>query len=136
MNSASKAKTDEQRIPEQIAQWAQAVRERNMNGALANHSKAMVMFDVLPPFELRGIKEYQESWERFFAWLGETGGFEVDNLEVTAGSDVGFCHGTIRCRGGQASEQEGLSVRLTACLRKIDGEWIVMHEHQSEPAAD
>src|SRR5437899_1281543 len=100
MNSASKATTDEQRIREQIAQWAQAVRERNMNGALANHAKDMVMFDVPPPFELRGIKEYEESWERFFSSIGTTGGFEVDNLEVTAGSDVAFCHGRILCRDG------------------------------------
>ena len=141
MNSLSKAKTDEQQIRDGIAKWAQAVRERNLAGAVAHHSEEMVMFDVSPPFELRGIKEYEESWVPFFAWLGATGVFEVDDLEVTAGMDVAFCHGRIRCRGSQssdsrASDKEPLNIRLTVCLRKIDGSWTVMHEHHSEPAAN
>jgi ketosteroid isomerase-like protein len=136
MNSASKAKTDEQQIREMVARWAQAVRERDMEGAIAKHGEEMVMFDVPPPFALRGIEEYKASWVPFFEWMGDSGGFEVDQLEVTAGQDVAFCHGRVRCKGWREKDRQGLNIRLTVCLRKIDGEWIVMHEHHSEPSAD
>src|SRR5262249_20364181 len=136
MNSASKAKTDEQEIREMVANWAQAVRERNLVGAIARHSQDMVMFDVPPPFELRGIEEYKASWVRFFECVGESGGFQVENLEVTAGEDVAFCHGRIRCNDRPERDSKELEIRLTICLRKIAGEWIVMHEHHSEPSAD
>jgi ketosteroid isomerase-like protein len=31
-------------------------------------------------------------------------------------------------------ESETLTVRLTICFRRIDGEWMVTHEHHSEPS--
>jgi ketosteroid isomerase-like protein len=34
--------------------------------------------------------------------------------------------------GGNVAE---LDFRLTICLRKIGGQWIVMHEHHSIPAS-
>jgi ketosteroid isomerase-like protein len=53
----------------------------------------------------------------------------------TAGDDVAFCHGLIRCAGTETRESEGeLVVRMTVCYRKIDGQWTVVHEHHSEPA--
>jgi uncharacterized protein (TIGR02246 family) len=136
MASAGKAKTDEQEIRELIANWAEAVRERNLSGAIARHSQDMVMFDVPPPFELRGIEQYKASWAPFFDCMGDSRGFEVDQLEVTAGEDVAFCHAGIRCWGWREKDRKELNIRLTVGLRKIDGEWIVTHEHHSEPAAD
>jgi uncharacterized protein (TIGR02246 family) len=136
MNSVSKAKTDEQQIRDRIAKWAEAVRERDLAGAVAHHSEDMVMFDVPPPFEMRGLEEYAESWQRFFAVLGDTRRFEIDDLEVTAGADVAFCIARMRCIGGADASKPDIRVRLTVCLRKIDGEWMVMHEHHSEPAAE
>ena len=136
MSSVGKAKTDEQEIQEMVANWAQAVRERDMRGAIAKHAEDMVMFDVPPPFELRGIEEYERSWVRFFDCTGESGGFEVENLEVTAGENVAFCHGRIRCKDSLEKGHNELNIRLTICLRKIHGEWIVMHEHHSEPSKD
>ena len=91
------------------------------------------MFDVPPPVQLRGIEAYRESWEQMFRWLAESGTFEVTELEVTAGHDVAFCLGMIRCRG--AGELEELAVRLTIGLRKVGGEWLVFHEHHSEPSS-
>jgi ketosteroid isomerase-like protein len=32
--------------------------------------------------------------------------------------------------------QNGLDFRLTVGLRKIDGRWVITHEHHSVPAVD
>jgi ketosteroid isomerase-like protein len=76
------------------------------------------------------MEEYKESWRDFIAWLGDSGKFEVSELEVTNGADVAFCHGIIHCAG--AASTSGLTIRLTIGLRKIDGQWTVIHEHHSE----
>ncbi len=46
---------DETAIRNQIEAWAKAVRDRDMPGILRHHAPDMVMFDVPPPLQLRGI---------------------------------------------------------------------------------
>ncbi len=88
------------------------------------------MFDVTAPPQLRGMEAYKESWRNFIAWLGDSGTFEVSELEVAGAADVAFCHGIIHCAG--AGSTSGLTIRLTIGLQKVDGQWTVTHEHHSE----
>jgi len=120
-----------------VERWTKAVRERNLEGVLANHSADILMFDVPPPARLTGIDAYKQSWVRFFAWLGKAGIFDVSNLDVHAGDVVAFATGNIRCSGeehdGRTTELD--HVRLTVGLCKFDGRWTIVHEHHSVPAA-
>jgi uncharacterized protein (TIGR02246 family) len=137
MSMGNHRSLDEQQIRELIAKWAESVRARDIEGVMANHAPDVLLFDVPPPIEWRGIDEYKRSWEQFFKWFGDAGVFEVSQLRVTASDDVAFCHGLIRCGGPQARSDKGeLAVRLTVCLRKIDGQWTVTHEHRSQPSTD
>jgi ketosteroid isomerase-like protein len=72
----------------------------------------------------------------FYRWFGDAGIFELSELKITAGSDVAFCTGLIRCAESASGKSEELTVRLTVCYRKTDGQWMVMHEHHSEPSID
>lgn len=120
-----------------IDAWAQSVRARDLDGILAGHADDVVLFDVPPPVQTRGIRAYRASWrDQFFRWFGDSGVFEVDELEITAGDDVAFCHGLIRCAGTDPTGRQTaeLNVRLTVGLVKVDGAWTVAHEHHSEPS--
>jgi SnoaL-like domain len=59
---------DEEQIRTLIEQWAAAVHRGDMNGVVADHSDDIVMFDVPPPNEVRGIEAYRETWPPFFEW--------------------------------------------------------------------
>ena len=50
----------------------------------------------------------------------------------TAGDEVAFSHCLIRCEGSQG-EGSYLPVRLTLCYQKVDGQWLIAHEHHSVP---
>lgn len=118
-------------IHQLIDAWAQSVRARDLDGIVARHADDVVLFDVPPPVQTRGIHAYTASWlDLFFRWFGDSGVFEVDELEITAGDDVAFCHGLIRCAGTEPSGRptEELNVRLTVGLVKVDGVWTVVHE--------
>lgn len=133
-NSSSE---NEAAVREVIESWTAAVRRRDIEGILENHSSDIVMFDVPPPFQSRGIDAYRKTWDLFFSWSSEPVPFDVSEMSVTAGSDVAFVVATMRCAGpGADGKSEALDFRLTVGLRKIEGRWTITHEHHSVPAVD
>jgi ketosteroid isomerase-like protein len=133
MSSSGIQKTAEAQVRELIENWAGAVRAQDLDGILKHHALDIVMFDVPPPVQSKGIDAYRKTWDVFYRWFGDAGVFDLSELTITAGEDVAFAHGLIRCAGGDANE---LAVRLTVGCRKIDGQWTVTHEHHSEPSSD
>ena len=120
-----------------IERWAAAVRVGDLDGVLADHADDIVMFDVPPPNEVRGIDAYRETWPRFFEWLRSGAEFELESLDVTAGEDVAFATALLRCGTDEdLKKQPDDRLRLTVGLRKEDGRWVVAHEHHSFPARD
>jgi uncharacterized protein (TIGR02246 family) len=126
--------TNETQIRTIIDNWAQAVRAQDFDGALRHHSDDILLFDVPLPVQSRGIGEYRESWELFFRSVPKPIVFDLSELSITPGNDVAFAHGLIRCQTKDGGEPADLAIRLTVCLRKSDGQWMVVHEHHSEAA--
>jgi uncharacterized protein (TIGR02246 family) len=127
---------DEAAIRELVESWAKAVRAKNLNGILANHSADVLMFDVPPPLQSSGIEAYKKTWDLFFSWSQDSGVFDITEMNITAGDDVAFVTALMRCAGTEENgERIELEFRLTVGLRKIGGQWIVMHEHHSIPAS-
>ena len=126
---------DEQEIRDLIERWAAAVHDGDLDGVLADHAEAIVMFDVPPPYEgVRGIGAYRETWPPFFEWQRSGSSFEIESLEVTAGADIAFAWALLRCgTPDEFAENPDNRLRLTLGLRKQDGRWTVTHEHHSFP---
>ena len=85
------------------------------------------MFDVPPPFQVRGLNAYMATWKTFFAWSTRPVTFDFDDVKVTAGTDVAFATAIGRCSG---KERNGEG------FRKRNGQWCIVHEHHSVPATD
>jgi ketosteroid isomerase-like protein len=124
-------------IRDLVQRWAVAVHEGDMEAVLQHHGSEIVMYDVPPPEEgVRGLAAYRETWPGFFRWQ-EGATFDLLSLEVVAGEDVAFAYGLLRC--GTPEELEAVPdrrLRLTVGLRKIGGQWTVIHEHHSFTARD
>jgi ketosteroid isomerase-like protein len=124
--------SNESQIRQVVESWAKAVRYGDMDGILARHTKDLVMFDVPPPLQSKGIEAYKKTWDLFFQYSpGGEGSFNLEELKITAGDTVAFCHALLRIGGGEAPE-----CRLTIGLQKVAGEWLIAHEHHSAPSAD
>ncbi len=125
---------DELAIREVLDAWARATREGRHDEVLANHLGESVIFDVLPPLRYDTAAAYRKSWDD---WQPDVQGemrFELEDLSITAGDDVGFAFGLLQC-GGTLPGGKTFSdtVRITFCLRKLDGRWKVAHQHVSKP---
>lgn len=133
MSATGVGTKDEAAIHDLIQQWAKAVRNKDIDGILAHHSTDILMFDVPPPIQSKGIDAYKKTWDLFFDWSRDEPAFDIQEINVTAGNDVAFVTALMRCAGKSPNESQ-LDFRLTVGLRKIDGQWIVTHEHHSIPA--
>jgi uncharacterized protein (TIGR02246 family) len=130
--------TDEQQIQRLIETWAAAIDRGEFEGAVADRTDDVVMFDVPPPHDgIRGIDAYRETWPPFLDWQRNGGSFELVELEIAAGDDVAFAHALLRCgtREDLPAHPEK-RLRITLGLRKEGGRWLVGHEHHSFPLAD
>lgn len=125
--------TDEDRIRNLLQRWAAAVHDGDLTTVLADHDSDIVMFDVPPPHQgVRGLDAYRDTWPGFFEWQAAGAVFEIEELKVTAGSDVAFAFALLRCGSAADFDREPEQrLRLTVGLRKVDGRWIVTHEHHS-----
>ncbi|HEX4407974.1 MAG TPA: nuclear transport factor 2 family protein [Xanthobacteraceae bacterium] len=139
MNSTfaqSQQSEDEKKIRAFIERWSKAVRNEDRAGIRADHHHDILMFDVPPPFQSRGIDAYMATWEMFLSMVEKPVEFNFTDVEVTAGADVAFATAIGHCINiDSARQREPLDFRLTMGLRKIGGRWIVTHEHHSLPAA-
>jgi uncharacterized protein (TIGR02246 family) len=126
---------DDSEIRALIERWASAVHNGDLDTVLADHADDIVMFDVPPPYDgVRGLDAYRQTWPPFFE--GQAGGalFEIESIDITAGSEVAFAFALLRCGSQQElAENPLLRIRLTVGLRKQQGRWVVTHEHHSFP---
>lgn len=121
-------------VRELIERWAAGVRARDIDAVVSRHSADLLMFDVVEPVRLQGLDAYRRTWlEQFFPWHGGTGRFDLVDLQVSAGVDVGFATALLECAGTEDGRKVAFTLRLTIGLEKRDGEWVVVHEHHSQP---
>ena len=128
--------SEEAAIRQVIQDWASAIRAKDLNGVVANHTDDVLMFDVPPPVAVRGMAAYRETWPPFFEaiWRGAAA-FDIVELNVTAGETVAFAAALLRCgSAAEVAKDSAPRLRLTLGLRKVDGAWHIAHEHHSFPS--
>ncbi len=126
--------SNEALIQKLMDSWVKAIRARDVNWVMSHYAPDIRLFDLAPPLQYVGRDAYRKNWEEWFAtWQGPIG-YEIQDLGVTVGDDVAFRHSLNRISGRRTNgEETDVWVRATACYRKINGEWLIMHEHISVP---
>ena len=73
MSSSQMTSTEELQIRKLIENWADAVRRRDLENILKQHAPDLLLFDVPPPVQSKGIDAYRQSWDIFYRWFGHSG---------------------------------------------------------------
>jgi ketosteroid isomerase-like protein len=123
---------DEAEIRRVVNAWAGAIRAKDADGVVSHTSPKSVGFFLAPPLQAHGhLKENLNEW--FKTFQGPIG-LEIRDLKISVGGDVAFCHSLNRISGRRTNgEETDIWVRETLGLRKIDGRWLITHEHESVP---
>ena len=118
-----------------IEERATALRRKDARGFVARQAADYGLYTLYsmgsPLAADQAAVEDVDAW--FASWDGAIG-YELRDLDIAAGGDVGFCHGLARMSGTKTDgEAVDLWFRLTLGLRRAADGWTIVHEHESVP---
>jgi uncharacterized protein (TIGR02246 family) len=121
--------TDEANIRQRINRWVEALCTMDLEGVMSLYAPDIVSFDLVPPLRHVGAKAKEKNWANAFAIYQRPLGYEIRDLTLTLGDDVAFGHSLNRVSGTlKNGNRTDFSVRWTACFRKINGNWLIVHD--------
>lgn len=115
--------------------FAAAVKAHDINAIMAVYvsDPAMVVFDVIPPLQYTGTDAYRKDWQGILDMYPGTD-ISVTSLNITTGASVAYSdsiqHATFTDKTGKKTE---MTVRVTDGYKKVNGKWLISHEHASIP---
>ena len=134
MTVEANKKNDEAEIKRVIEGGVEAVRARDIDGVMSIYAPEVVSFDIVPPLRYVGADAFRKVWEEVFSSFQGPIGYEIHDLNISVGDDVAFGYSLNRISGTMNNGQKtDLWLRWTACLRKINGKWLIVHHQNSVP---
>ena len=121
-------------IRQRVADWAKAIRAKNIDGIASLYAPDLVSFDLTPPLRYVGAEGKRRAWQEIFASLSGPIGYEIRDLNVTANGELAFVYSLNHITATLPRGHIDMWLRWTACFRQIDGAWLVVHDHVSVPA--
>ncbi len=131
MNSRA---ADEAQIRGLMEARGEAVRAKDALRLMDRVAPDVRSFDVVNPLQYVGSASSKARAEQWFSSFEGPIGYEVRDVSIVAGADVAFCHCLTRVSGRRVDGGEiGMWLRTTVCFQKVEGDWVVTHEHNSVP---
>jgi ketosteroid isomerase-like protein len=127
---------DTTQIRELFTEHVRAMHDRDSKGVLGRFAPEIVRFDLAPPLRRTDADAHDvDRLENWFAGFDGPIGLEIRDLEVTAGADVAFATSLNKLSATPLGSPVGFDLwyRATTGLRKVDGRWLITHEHYSTP---
>ncbi|MFC5605055.1 YybH family protein [Sporosarcina koreensis] len=126
-------------VQDVLENYKTAVYEKNVEKFLSMYASEIHIYDCWGNWESKGISSWKESVLEWFNGLSEDGVLlEVafNNLVVEENSHLAFVHCAVIYTAYQEESGEKLrqlTNRFTYGLKKVNGSWIIAHEHSSLP---
>ena len=112
----------------------EAMRAKDIDRAMSFYAPGIVYFDVIPPHQFVGADAVRRYFLRWFAEYQGDIELKTHDLSIAVSGNVAFAHMLHPDSGTRRSRRDiTVVVRSTVCLRRIDGKWLITHEHISFP---
>jgi ketosteroid isomerase-like protein len=121
---------DEVEILRLIADQQKAVSAKNVDQIMSRYAPEFCVFNVKPPFQIRGAAEWRRVWETSLAHFPPSFGMETRDVAITMSGELAVAHYLARFTGLPG---EPFWIRVTAVYRRLEGTWKIVHEHSSVP---
>jgi uncharacterized protein (TIGR02246 family) len=113
---------------------AAAIRAKDVNAVMSVFAPDVLTFDVVGPLQSIGTDAARKRTEEWFASFEGPISYEVRDLTITANNEIAFCHSLNQV---SALRKDGQKLemwwRATLGFRRIDGKWLITHQHNSVP---
>lgn len=114
---------------------AAAVTAKDAAAMVAHNAPEIVEYNLAPPLRQLSAGRDVGPVEKWLATFHGPMSMEIRDLEVTTEGSVAFCTSLNCLTATPVGQTESFSLwfRVTLGLRRIEGEWLVVHEHESVP---
>ena len=112
----------------------EACRVKDIDRLMSLYSPDVVYFDVVPPIHFTGSDAVRANFLRWFHEYEGPIGLETHDLHLAISGEVAFAH-MLHLDIGNAHipEQQKFWLRSTVCCQRVNGRWLITHEHISLP---
>jgi uncharacterized protein (TIGR02246 family) len=128
--------SDEKEIRALYQRFATAFQAKDLDSIMAWYepSQTLFVFDVVPPRQYVGINAYRKDWEALFAAFPVISQFAVNDLSITTDGRLAYAHCVQHMVAQDAKgKRVEINFRVTDGFQKVNGRWLVTHEHVSVP---
>lgn len=118
-----------------LENFAETIRNGNIDKIMSFYSKDIVAFDMMPPLSFNNFEKYKRNWEvSFTEFFTFPVNFTFEQQKIDVSGDLAIVRSFIHMSGDSIHGENMESwLRSTIELKRIDGRWLITHEHNSVP---
>lgn len=125
--------TEEAQIRQLFEDWKAAFEARDVERVMSFYAPEIVAFDIMPPMQFAGEEAWRGNWVDFLGQFEDDPTLEIEDFRIHCSGDIAFVHGFTRLQGTMGGRPLDSWTRQTNCLRRVDGAWLIVHDHVSVP---
>jgi ketosteroid isomerase-like protein len=136
MNWTQSTAPDEAEIEALNQHLATAIRARDINAVMSAYApdETLAVFNAISPLQYVGAKACKKNWENALAFFSGSVEYQISDLSIKTDGSLGFSrridHMVLSDKSGR---KLSLTLRITCVYRRINGRWLIVHEHASAP---
>jgi ketosteroid isomerase-like protein len=123
------------------AAWLEAFAAQDLDRMMSFYVEDIYTYDLMAaPTEaglamaFDGAQTWRQNWVTFFAMFADDLVISIEDLTVYQKGDLATVYGLTRLEGTiEGGPYVDMWVRETNLLQRIDGRWLVVHDHVSVP---
>lgn len=133
--SLQAASPDETKIRALLDDFAAAFRAKDLDKIMSFYKPGadLVAFDVVPPRQYVGADAYRKDFKEILDSMEGPVTVEILEASVTADHNMAYSRSVERVASKLKDGNMDVTVRVTDVYRKINGKWLIVHEHVSVP---
>ncbi|KOG91958.1 hypothetical protein ADK38_00320 [Streptomyces varsoviensis] len=117
-----------------MQEWKKAFESKDVDSIMAFYApEGFTAFDLMPPFHFEGGEMWRKNWVDFYEAFDGPIELELADLRVDAQADLAIARCAVRMAGTMFGRPMDSWVRTTNCFRRVEGEWLMIHDHVSWP---
>ncbi|XXM72389.1 YybH family protein [Lysinibacillus sphaericus] len=126
-------------IEDVLEHYKQAVNERDSDKFLTIYSSGVHIYDCWGSWECKGKDAWSDSVAGWFNDLKENGDVlkvGIEDVVIEENANLAYVHCAVTFAAFKEGSEEKLRQminRFTFGLKRVDGSWLITHEHSSLP---
>ena len=125
---------EKEAVLEKREQWRQTFEAKSVEDIMEYYVPDILSYDLMAPMQFEGAQMWRENWVNFFNSFKGGINLTFKDLTVFQSGDLATIRGLTRLQGVTANGEDlDMWTRETNVMRKINGEWLIVHDHVSVP---